>query len=150
MSAQAAPATVFAQRATEISEFCLKNGGQCFARWPVPTLFAYVFFHVVTRTVFCVREGGQIAGVLFAWGMPASEIEQAGAEGKGTFAWRKSRDDSDAIFLAEFIGRRDLFPRLLQQAETRWPDWRRKRIFTFRTGRLVELPQTVIAKFLRA
>lgn len=157
-------------RAEEIAGFCVRRGAECWRGWPVRTLFAYVFFHVVDRTVFCVRgttglqdqgtkgpgvsgqwsvvSGRPISAVLFAWGMPAAEIQRIAREGRAVFQWRRSADKSDALFLAEVIGHRELLPRLVKQAEQRWPDWRRKRVFTFRAGSLVELKREVLEKVL--
>ena len=142
------PALVFAERATEITEFALRRGAECFRGWPVPTVFAYVFFHVATRTVFCVREGREISGVLFAWPMAESELRGLAAGGRSAFAWKRPPETADAIFVAEVIGHRQLLARLAAQVKARWPDWRSKKIFTFRSHKLVELKAGVIAKLL--
>jgi hypothetical protein len=140
---------IFAARAREVTEFCLAHGAKLFADWPVPTLFAYVFFNVVDRTCFVVREHGQIAGVLFAQALDAAEQQRRQAARESSFNWRRSAEKSDAIALREVIARQDLLPRLARQITARWPDWRQRRVFTYRAGELVELKPAVIARFLR-
>lgn len=139
---------IFADRAREVTEYCVTQGGKAFEGWAVPTLFAYVFFHLVDRTCFVVRKGGAIAGVMFAQALDEAEQRRRVDEGQSRFLWHRSADTSDAIALREVVARRDLLPRLAKQVTARWPDWRQRKVFTFRDGALVELPGEVIKKFL--
>lgn len=171
MNAKQTPALLFADRAREICEFCLRHGGpKAFPGWPVPTIFAYGFFHVVARTVFVARQhggpcGSHISAVAFAWSNPETEIRKRAAAGLPQFAWRKTEDEADSLFLAQVIakaaeGKRgggekgNLLARLAQQAGQRWPDWQRRKIFTYRRSgpdgpsKLVELRQDVIGKLI--
>lgn len=137
------------QRAKEITEFCLAKGGKCFADWPVKTLFAYVFFHLVDHGVFVCRQNGQIVAVMFAWATSVAAITQRHQQGLSPFNWERSRNHEDGGFLAEVIGERSLLPRLLKQVTAKWPDWKEKKIFTYRDGQLVELPKEVIGRMLQ-
>jgi hypothetical protein len=139
-------AMFFADRAREITEFCLRRGGKCFVGWEVPTLFAYAFFHVVDRTVFLVREHGSIAAVAFAWGMPAADIQARAAAREPVFQWKRSQDNADAVFLAEVVGSQAQLGRIVRQTQTRWPDLQHRQIYTFRNGQLVGLPGDTIER----
>lgn len=140
---------IFADRAREVTEFCLNRGGKAFEGWAVPTLFAYVFFHLVDRTCFVVRQKGEIAGVLFAQALDEAEQRQRVALNGCRFNWTRSFDrPTDAIALREVVARQDLLPRLAKQVSGRWPDWRERKVFTFRNGALVELRPAVIERFL--
>lgn len=139
---------IFADRAREVTEFCVNRGGKAFENWAVPTLFAYVFFHLVDRTCFVVRQKGQIAGVMFAQALNEAEQRRRVNEGQCRFLWHRSADNSDAIALREVVARQDLLPRLAKQVTARWPDWRARKILTFRDGELVELRPGVVKKFL--
>lgn len=144
-----AAVTHFAERAKELTEFCLaRAGSRVFERWPVPTLYAYVFFHLVDRSVMVVREHGQIAAVMFLHAMPAEELQALVQAQRPWWQWRRSRDSADALVLAETIGRRELVSRLVKQARQRWPDLDRKKVFTWRRDQFVELTPDVINIFV--
>jgi hypothetical protein len=137
----------FADRAREITEFCWRNGRSAFPGWEVPTLYAYVFFHVVDRTVFLVREHGEISAVGFMWGVPESEIRSRADAGEPVFCWKRSQDNADSVFMAELVGSAAEFPRLTRGAEQRFPEWwKRKKVFTFRRGKLVQLDRDTIER----
>src|ERR1043166_9473317 len=127
-------AMFFAKKAQETAEFCLRHGKHCFEKWQVPTLFAYVFFHVAERTVFVLRSHGEITGVLFAWAMPEADIRQSAATGQSPFKWQRSQDNADSILCAEVIASRENISALVKQAQARWPNLNTKKIFTFRKG----------------
>ena len=141
-------ALLFANRATEICEFCLRHGGKAFDGWAVTTAFAYVFFHVVAQTVFVIRKSGQVSAVAFAWPQSEQEIRKRAAAGQSPFRWRIMPEDADALFLSEVIGRRELLGRIAQLVLQRWPDAMKRKVFTFRKKQLVELRPTVIAKLI--
>lgn len=145
---QRTAALLFADRAREIVEFCLRHGGRVFEAWSVTTLFAYVFFHVVARTVFVVRKDGHITAVAFAWSNSETEIRKRAAAGAPQFDWRRTEDAADSLLVAEVIGRRELLGRIARQFTQRWPDWQRRKIFTYRKGQLVELKPDVIARLI--
>lgn len=144
-------AQLFLDRARELTEFCLRRGASrtghhAFAGWKVETLFAYVFFHVVARTVFVLRQGGTLSAVAFAWSKPEQQIRWCAAAGVSPFQWRKTDDQADSILLGEVIapgvglaGWR----RLWKQGRERWPDLDRRKVFTYRAGRLVEITAAV-------
>lgn len=48
-----------ANKAREITEFCVAHGGECFKDWPRLTVFAYVFYHLVDAAALCcgLRDG---------------------------------------------------------------------------------------------
>ncbi len=138
-----AAALFFSQRAVEIAEFCLHNGGKAFAGWLAPTLYAYAFFHVVDRTVFLARSHGAITTAAFMWGRPESEIRQ-----DATFNWKRSQDNADSLFLAEVVGSQRDLSKLSKQVSARWPDWTSKKVFTFRSGKLVQLPHETIERMI--
>jgi len=157
------PALLFADRAREIAEFCLRHSGKAFNAfegWNPPLLFSYVFFHVVARTVFMVRKHGgpcgtHITAVAFAWSNPETEIRKRAAAGSPQFDWRRTEDAADSLFVAQVIvkSREGNLARLARQVGQRWPDWQQRKIFTYRPLRgghqglqLVELRPAVIAK----
>lgn len=142
------PALHFADKARELAEFCVRHGREAFSGWNVPTLYQYVFFHVVSRTVFCVRDRGAVTAVLFAWGMSEKDLRARMAAGQSPFAWQPSADFSDALFIAEVIGSQAQFPKLGRLLSQRWSDWRRKKVFTLRAGTLHELKDDVIERLL--
>lgn len=143
------PALFFAERARAIVEFCVRHRGAAFPDWSVPTLYQYVFFHVVTRTVFVVWERGAVRAVLFAWGEREADIRARAAAGEPAFHWQRSADFADALLVAEVIGRQKDLPRLERAARQRWPDWPRKKIYTYRAGELRELKRGVLERMLQ-
>lgn len=86
---------------------------------------------------------------MFAWGMSERDIRARVAAGLSPFAWKRSRNGEDAIFLAEVIGERAGLGKLFKMATARWPDWERKKIYTFRGNRLTLLPQGLIKQFFQ-
>lgn len=140
----------FIAQAREVTEFCLEHGGKCFAGWEVKTLFAYVFFHLVDGGCFVVRRDGRAVAVLFAWGTDAMQILFRDTFEKPVFDWERSKEGS-AIFVAEVIttpASRSALPKLFELAAGRWPDWRRKVIFTCRGGKLHELQRDAIERLI--
>lgn len=139
--------TFFADRAREITEFCLRHGKSAFPGWEVPTLYAYVFFHLVDRTVFLVREHGEITAIGFMWGVPEAEIRERTKADQPVFAWKRSQDNADSLFMAELVGSEAEFSRLTRSAAARFPEWwMRKKVFTFRHGKLVQLGRETIER----
>lgn len=122
-----AAALFFSQRAVEIAEFCLHHGGRCFRGWPVPLLYAYAFFHVVDRTVFVVREHGEIVTVVFMYGRPEMKLR---ADPK--FDWKRSEDQADSLLIDTVVGNRQQLRKLAKPVAARWPDWLLKKLFIFR------------------
>lgn len=147
-TAESSAALFFADRAKEITEFCVTHGAKVFEGWPVPTIWAYAFFHVVDRTAFLIREHGEIVALAFCQAVPEKDLRARDAAGLPAFNWRRSIDNADALALAEVIGRKELLSRLARQFDARFPGWRRKKMFTHRAGQLVELPPEVIERML--
>jgi hypothetical protein len=138
----------YLDRARELTEFCVHNRGRCFKDWPVRTLYAYCFFLLVDRGLFCIRANGSVAAVMFAWGSTVDDIRGRAARKDPAFDWKRSNDRGDAIFLAEVIGDRNRLPKLFKLATARWPDWQNKQIFTYRGSDLVELPHELIKRMI--
>lgn len=138
----------FAERAREITEFCVRRGGKCFSAWVVPTVFAYAFFHVVQRTVFCTRANSSLASAAFIWGAPEKTIRARAAAGEPVFRWERSRDGADSLFVAEVIGSQANLARLIKPVSRRWPDWERKKLFTYRQEELVQLEPATINRMI--
>jgi hypothetical protein len=146
-------ALFFTDRAREITEFWVKSNrqrglGSSGPAPSVPTLYAYVFFSLVDRTLFVVRRHSAIVAALTVWGMPEAEIRQMDAEGESTWQWRRSRDDADSLCVGEVIGARELLPALVRQVSSRWPNWRDKKVFTYRRGKLVQLDPATVEKLI--
>ena len=138
------------EKARELTEFCLRHGGKCFVAWPTKTLFEYCFFHLVDRTVFTVRDHGQVVACLFGWITSVTAIQEKHAKGQTPFCWQRSKDHEDGAFLAEVISlKKSDLGKLLRQVAARWPLWRTKRIFTYRSGQLVELPRELIRRMVQ-
>lgn len=150
---------ILARRAVELSEFIIKNRGRAFEGWPVPLIFQYCFYHLAEGTAFTVRDKDGIAGVAFAWGMSPGEIRRRDAAGESPFQWERSVDGAGGLFLAEVIAaepkqkaenRKQKLQRLYRQMLKRWPDFARKKIYTYRAGKLVELSAAAIAKMVES
>ena len=142
-------------KARELTEFCLRHGGRCFDGWPVKTLFEYCFFHLVDRGVFIVRDHGEIVACMFAWGTSVPAIMMRHGNHAAPFCWERSRNHEQALFLAEVISTgktakiaRSHLVQMVRQGAAKWPDWKQKRIFTYRDKKLVELPHDVIQRML--
>jgi len=138
----------FASKARDIAEFCVAKGDKCFAEWPIPTIFAYVFFHLIDGGCFVVRKNGGIAGVMFLWGANEADIRQRAAVSDSPFYWQRSKRDGDSLFLAEVVAAHSSLPKLFKLAAARWPDWQRKKVFTYREGKLIEFPHDVIKRMI--
>jgi len=138
----------FAGKAREVAEFCLRKGGQCFENWDAITLFTYVFFHLVDGNCFVVRKNGGIAGVLFLWGATETDIRQRAATGESPFYWQRSMKAGDALFLAEVVSAHDCLPTLFKLAAAKWPDWQQRKVFTYREGRLIQLPVDLVKRMI--
>lgn len=149
------------QAARGVTEFCIERGQKLFADWPVKTLFAYVFWHLVEGTCFTCRARGRITAVMFAWRMPERELRERFLQGKGLFEWRiRNQNSANVIFVAEVLadghrahGRlnKRQVHHLMTQAMKRWPDWRGAKIFTCRRGggELHEIKRASIERLLQ-
>lgn len=142
-----------AQQVREAAVFCLEHGAKLFAGWSGDKLFRYLAFLWLTNCLFIERApGNEIIGVLSAWPDVADEILQRERNGEFHFNWRQPRviEDSDAFMLADIVVSKSaienrqskiILTRLVAQATAQWPDWKLRRVFTYRRGRLVEITQ---------
>lgn len=122
----------FLERAREITQFGIEHGGDCFKDWPIKIVFAYAFFQLVDRCCFTIRSNGRLAGVMFAYAMPALDIVNQAWRKEPVFDWQRSEDSADAIFIAEVIGGGKTLNKLFKLAVSRFPNWERKRLYTYR------------------
>lgn len=140
------------RKAEELADFCLTRAPELFKGWEVRTVFSYCFFHLVDHGVFVARTNGRIRAVLFAWGMPSAEILERHRAGESQWTWRRSKNDADALMLAEVIGEMGQVRKLFKLVAAKWPDWRNKKVFTYRQmpdgKHLVQLRREAIERFL--
>lgn len=126
----------------------------CFANWSPETLVDYVCFHARNCTVFInLDDGDNVRGVAFAWGCPASDIHglwRTALCGAHFCQWKPSQDDAEYVFIAE-VAAMDLkaLRDLSRQLVARWPDWRKKQVWTFRRKVIHRIPPAVIEHFTR-
>ena len=77
--------------------------------------------------------------VVIAWPDNALKIRALAAYGMPQFVWQELPRDGDSILIADVAGDRSLMPEILKQIMTRLPAIFRKRLFTYRRGKLAEL-----------
>ena len=148
-----APMRATAGLIRQIVCFCLQHGARLYRDWPADRIFKYFAFHFLTGDLLVTFEGTEIAGALIGWRECAATIEERHLKKEYHFNWQVPTDGGDALMIGDVIidtRRPDagaVRTRLLQEASARWPDWKKRRLFTHRRGRLVELSQAAIARF---
>lgn len=142
----------------EVVCFCLRHGGQIYRGWNAGTIFRYFAFHFMSEDLLVTFDGasgtghGEIAGVFIGWREFARSIEERERNKEFHFNWRLPPEGGDALMIGDVIidphGRdaRATRTRLLQEASARWPDWKMRRLFTHRRGRLVELSHAAVLR----
>ncbi|HTV41610.1 MAG TPA: hypothetical protein VMF08_13595 [Candidatus Sulfotelmatobacter sp.] len=154
--------------ATELTEFFLKHRGErtrprvpqdaptrpcCFGGWQADKIFSYVLVHCVRRNVFAARDRcGHVAFAAIAWLDDAARIKDLDARGLSQFEWEPEHPqgwtpNGDSILIADVAGDRRFMPEILKQVTARWPEAPRRRLFTYRRGKLVELNWQTILRF---
>lgn len=136
-----------AARIRKLALFCLARGAGCYAGWTGEKIFKYLAFQWFTNGLFVCTEGKAIGGVLIAWPASAERILQREVAGDFHFAWEKPVD-GDALMIADVIANKRSASRLVQMASAQWPDWKMRRLFTHRRGRLVELQPRAIERWI--
>ena len=133
----------------QVAVFCLAHGARCYPGCPPDRVFRYLAFQRLTGGLVVCRQGPDIEGVLIAWPTTTAETLRRAAAGEFHFNWRPPAPGGDALMIADVISlrRRDSVFRLLQMASARWPDWKMRRLFTHRSGRLVEIAPRLAERF---
>lgn len=133
----------------DVAVFCIQFGGHLYAGWPADRLFKYLSFQLLNNCLVVARVP-DIAGIFIAWPDYAAEIQRRQAAGEYAFAWRPPVRGGDAYMIADVIVNQDenVLSRLVQMASERWPDWKMRRIYTHRRGKLIELSKIAVHKFL--
>jgi hypothetical protein len=134
-----------------VAIFCLTHGGLLHRDWTGDKLFKYLAFQWLNGCLFIAREGEEIAGVMIVWPDGAADVLRRQEAGELHFAWLAPRE-GDALMVADVIvsknfSTRQVMTRLVQMASARWPDWKMRRIFTHRRGKLVELAPRMLTRF---
>ena len=131
--------------------FALDHGGACYDGWPHDLVFRYLAWQFCARQICVVHDRASIelAGFLVLWPDDSTQIRYREAEGLPHFDWQL-RSGGDSYILAEVIVREGdrgwAVRRLGELAARRWPDWKLRRLFTWRRGRLVELNPAAVAR----
>lgn len=142
--------TAAAQLLRELAIFCLCHGGKLYRGWTGKKLFEYLAFQLLTGGLVFYAPEGEVLGILVAWRDSKDEILRREAAAEPHFNWQVPARNGDSFMVADVIARDgDSIFRLLQMASARWPDWKMRRVFTHRRGRLVELPRAHIERWLR-
>ena len=134
--------------ATDVTEFFLSHRGRCFEAWKAENIEPYVLVNIVRKHVFAARNSvGGIGIVAIAWLKNAANILADDAEGFSQFSWGFYPKNGDSILIADVAGDRKLMPEILKQVMAHWPDSPRKKLFTYRRGKLVELSWQTVMRF---
>lgn len=132
--------------------FCLEHGGGLYAGWSVEKLYRYFTFHLFNGQIVWATDGPDIDGVLIAWPDSAEAILRRQRSGEAHFAWRLEPHGYDALMFGDVVVRsprkKKSASRLLQMASARWPDWKMRRLFTHRRGKLHELSPAAVRKLI--
>lgn len=159
MSAAVLPLSAFGKEFLEqaqadflrsISIFCIEHGGDLYADWSGEKVFKFLAFHWLQGGLFVAREGVEIRAVMVAWRDATEEIFRREREDEPHFEWKEPPAAGDAILMGAVIARdKDSILRLVQLASARWPDWKMRRLFTYRRGELHELAPAAIERLAR-
>lgn len=133
----------------EAAIFFLERGPAFYRVWPGEKLFKFLAFQWLAGCLILARDGRDIRGALIWWPDDSSRILEREMAGDYHFAWQLPAEAGDAILLGDVIATdNNSLSRLVQMASERRPDWKMRRIFTHRRGRLVELKPRAIERFL--
>ena len=90
---------------------------------------------------------GLVGAAAILWPNDAAKIQAIAELDKPQFTWSPTPPNGDSILIADVAGDRGLVPQILKQVMAHWPDSPRKRLFTYRRGRLVELSWKTVKRF---
>lgn len=136
-----------ADKVKELTVFCIEQRGKCFAEFDAAKLFRYVAFHLLNGTLFVGYENGKVALVVFAWPENSDDLRCRNDTGTPLFVWQQPATDGDAFLIGGVVGNRKFMPEVLKQVNGAWPDSPRKKLFTFRRGRFVEISWKAVERF---
>jgi hypothetical protein len=132
-----------AQYIHDVAVFCLTHGGHLYREYPAERVFKYLAWHFTAGNLAVSFEGEHISGVIIAWKDSAEEIRQRGRRGQPQFNWQLPATSGDAYMIGEVIAKdKTGLTRLLQLASATWPDWKMRKLFTYRRKKLVELSRS--------
>ena len=134
-----------------VTDFCVRRGqstGQMFVGNTRDQIFRYVSFCHFTGRLQCRVEDNKPTAVIICWPEFAERIEAKAAEGNPQFEWTQVHR-GDSVFCAEVIGRREGLRDLYNCMMQAFPNLITMRIFTMRHGKLAQLLQTTIERFMR-
>ena len=93
------------------------------------------------------RHSSPVALAAIAWLGNADAIQALATYGMPQFVWQELPKNGDSILIADVAGNRRWMPEILKQVYGAWPDSPRKRVFTYRRSKLVELNWQTIFRF---
>ena len=134
-----------------VTDFCVRRGqstGRMFVGNTRDQIFRYVSFCHLTGRLQVRMEHNRPSAIIICWPEFAERIEAKAAEGKPQFEWTKVHK-GDSVFCAEVIADRDSLRELYNGMIQAFPNLMTMRIFTMRHGKLAQLPQTTIERFMR-
>ena len=143
-----------------LTEFAVGEGGACFKGWTFDKVFRYLAFHALSQHLAAdLDAAGHVRGLMVAWPTSAAEIRRREAAGEPYWHWELPKPGGDAVMLAEVIAARgvtraqrgqekQIIGRLADAAMRRSPDWKSRKFFTWRHGRLHSLSWATITRFL--
>ncbi len=138
-------------RALAVVNFFLSHRGRCFNGWTELKISQYVLWHLLNGTVFVASEPPfEVALAVIAWPGNADAMQALAHYKMPQFVWQELPKNGDSILIADVAGDRKLMPEILKQVHGAWPDSPRKRLFTYRRAKLVELSWTTILRFSRS
>lgn len=127
------------EKIKRLTVWLCQHRGRCFKEWLPWKIYRYVAWHLLNGTLFVAYDEDGIAMTFFAWLTDAQDVQARAAADQPQFDWHCLPGSGDSIFIAEVCGKRTFMPEILKQVGGVWPDSPRKRLFTYRRGRLVEL-----------
>jgi hypothetical protein len=111
-------------------------------------IFRYVSFCHLSGRLQSKCVNGRPVAMLICWPEFAERIEAKAAEGRPQFEWLPVHK-GDSVFCAEVIADRDSLRELYNGMIQTFPNLMTMRIFTMRHGKLVQLSQDKIERFMR-
>jgi len=128
--------------------FMARKGRHCLPTITAEKAFRYLAFcHLTGRLNVRCRPNGAVDCIVICWPDFKERIEAKHAEGMSQFEWGKVRP-GDCIFLAEVVGSRSGVKALYQGLVEAFPNLLRMPVYTYRRGKLVQLTQPAIERFV--
>lgn len=127
-------------------EFAQRAGrGISFGRWPWSLIREYLRWHFHKGTLNYEIVAGEVRGLLIAWPAFAAEVQARAARDLPVFAWQDAPLTGDSIVIAQAIATHPgTLSRMIAVAAQRYPDWRARRLFTYRHGKLREYSPRIV------